>query len=212
MARWWSDKQSDSFRGRYPLVLDESILCELAGGRTKIPRNKIAAGVALYGYDFAYGKEPDDLSGEVPPGYKVMRYKDILAQFPDASTAVHGNIKVAGSTPRPPFIAAPGTYPFAHNIYFETPDTAVTKLNFLKDVGAQGVIIWELSNDVWEEGKSVIKALYKNSGNLVTRPPLIGSTAGAKAPGTALYRESGLTASRSERHAPSRTPERPRPV
>lgn len=142
------------------------------GAGQKIPRSKIAAGVPIYGYDFAYGKDRDAQSGEVPPGYKVMQYKDILAQFPNASTAANGNIKVPGSTPRPPFISAPGNYPFAHNLYFETPETAVTKLNFLKNVGAQGVIIWELSNDVWEEGKIIIKALYKNSGNPAVKPPI----------------------------------------
>ncbi len=135
------------------------------GTGQKFPRNKIAAGVPIYGYDFAYGKEPDDLSGQIAPGYKVIRYKDIISQFSDADTAANGNIKVSGETPRPPFVSAPGRYPYAHNIYFETPRTAVTKLNFLKNVGAQGVIIWELSNDVWQEGKSIIQVLYKNSGN-----------------------------------------------
>lgn len=142
------------------------------GAGQKLPRNKIAAGVPIYGYDFAYSKEPDDLSGQIPPGYKVIRYKDILAQFPNAHTATDASIKVSGSTPRPSFISDPGNYPYAHNIYFETPDTAVAKLDFLKDVGAQGVIIWELSNEVWEEGKSIIKALYKNSGNLAIKLPI----------------------------------------
>ncbi len=145
------------------------------GSGQQLPRNKIAAGVPIYGYDFAYGKEPDDLSGQIPPGYKVVRYKDILRQFPDAHTAANANIKVAGSIPRPPFVSASGSYPYAHNIYFETPEAAVTKLNFLKNVGAQGVIIWELSNDVWEQGKSIIKALYQNSGNEI-KPPLDPST------------------------------------
>ena len=135
------------------------------GKGQNFPRNKIAAGVPIYGYDFAYDKEPDDLSGQIAPGYKNIRYKDILSQFPDAPTAANANIKVPGNTPRPPFVSAPGTYPYAHNIYFETPKTATDKLKFLKSIGAQGVIIWELSNDVWEEGKSIIKALYKNSGN-----------------------------------------------
>ncbi len=142
------------------------------GAGQKIPRNKIAAGVPIYGYDFAYGKDPDDLSGQIPPGYKVIRYKDILAQFPDAHTVPNANIKVSGTTSSPPFISPSGDYPYAHNIYYETPETAVTKLNFLKDVGAQGVIIWELSNDVWEEGKSIIKALYRNSGNPAIKPPI----------------------------------------
>ncbi|MEU1693009.1 glycoside hydrolase family 18 protein [Streptomyces hirsutus] len=145
-----------------------------------VDRGKIAAGVPIYGYDFAAAKEPDDLTGEVPPGYKVLRYKEILDEFPDAFEAEDANIKVDGSTPRPELTEPlpPGEYPYAHNIYFETPDTAVSKLKFLKGVGAKGVIIWELSNDVWEDGKSIIKALYLASGNEVpesspiTDPPI----------------------------------------
>jgi GH18 family chitinase len=147
------------------------------GKGQNLKRNKIAAGVPIYGYDFAYGKVADDLSGQLPPGYKTIRYKDIFTQFPDAHTAENANIKVAGTVPTPPFISAPGVYRYAHNIYFETPKTATEKLNFLKRVGAQGVIIWELSNDVWEGGKSVIQALYQNSGNPETRlalPPSNG--------------------------------------
>jgi GH18 family chitinase len=135
------------------------------GTGQNLKRNKIAAGVPIYGYDFAYGKEPDDLSGQVAPGYKTIRYKDLLSQFSDAPTAANGNIKVPGNTPRPPFVSVAGTYPYAHNIYFETPKTGVDKLNFLKSVGVQGVIIWELTNDVWEGGESLVKALYQNSGN-----------------------------------------------
>jgi GH18 family chitinase len=144
------------------------------GEGQKIPRRKIAAGVPIYGYDFAAGKDPDDLSGQVPPGYKVIRYKDILAQFPEAYKLGYGNIQVPGSTPTPPFILPSGTYPFKHNIYFESPDMAVAKLKFLKEIGAQGVIIWELSNDVWDEGKSIIRRLYENSGNPAVRPPING--------------------------------------
>ncbi len=141
------------------------------GGGQEVPRNKIAGGVPLYGYDFAYEKEPNQ-DGIIPPGYKFMAYKDILDQFPGADTSPNGNIKISGSTPRPPFINADGDYQFANNIYFETPETAVAKLNFLKSVGTQGVIIWELSQDVWEDARSIIKALYQNSGNSLTRPPL----------------------------------------
>ncbi|MEQ9233660.1 glycosyl hydrolase family 18 protein [Coleofasciculus sp. E2-BRE-01] len=136
------------------------------GEGQKLPRNKLAAGVPIYGYDFAYAKDPDALSGQVPPGYKSIRYKDLLSQFPDAHNAANAKIQVPGSTPRPNFRSnQPGSYPYQHNIYFETPATAVEKLNFLKSVGAQGIIIWELSNEVWQEGKSIVKALYQNSGN-----------------------------------------------
>ncbi|WP_030542877.1 glycoside hydrolase family 18 protein [Streptomyces albus] len=152
------------------------------GAGQKVARDKIAAGVPVYGYDFSAAKDPDDLTGEVPPGYKVLRHKDLMAEFPDAHRAENGNIKVRGSTPRPTLTEPlpPGDYPYAHNIYFETPGTAVTKLQFLRNVGAQGVIIWELSNDVWEDGKSVIKALYRASGHPepepVTQPPTVTGT------------------------------------
>ena len=142
------------------------------GEGQKIARNKLVAGVPLYGYDFCFKKDPDPESGQVPPGYKVIRYKDLFQQFAHANTAANANIKVAGNTPRPPFVSAPGTYPYAHNIYFETPNTAVAKLDFLRQIGAQGVIIWELSNEIWEEGKSIVQALYEHSGNPAKRTPL----------------------------------------
>jgi spore germination protein YaaH len=105
----------------------------------------LAAGVPLYGYDFAYKKDKDPESGQTPPGYKVLRYKELVQQFPGASTAANANIKVSGNTPRPDFVSASGSYPYAHNLYLETPDTAVAKLNFLKKLGMQGVILWEMN-------------------------------------------------------------------
>jgi len=142
------------------------------GPGQKVARNKLTAGVPLYGYDFAYKKDKDPQSGQTPPGYKVLRYKELVQQFPRASTAANANIKVSGNTPRPDFVSASGSYPYTHNIYLETPDTAVTKLNFLKKLGMQGVILWEMSNEVWDDGKSIVKALYKASGNPATRPAL----------------------------------------
>jgi GH18 family chitinase len=138
----------------------------------KVARNKLVAGVPLYGYDFAYKKDPDPESGQTPPGYKVLRYKELVQQFSGASTAANANIKVSGNTPRPSFVSSSGTYPYAHNIYLETPDTAVAKLKFLNQLGLQGVIIWEMSNEVWDDGKSIVKALYQASGNPATRPAL----------------------------------------
>jgi hypothetical protein len=95
-----------------------------------------------------------------------------VQQFPGASAAANANIKIPGNTPRPSFVSAPGTYPYAHNIYSETPDTAVAKLKFLEMLGLGGVIIWEMSNEVWDDGVSIVKALYNASGNPATRPAL----------------------------------------
>jgi hypothetical protein len=136
----------------------------------KVACNKLVAGVPLYGYDFAYKKDPDPESGQTPPGYKVLRYKELVQQFPGPNTAANANIKVSGNTARPSFVSAPGTYPYAHNIYLETPASAVAKLKFLNQLGLQGVIIWEMSNEVWDDGKSIVKALYQASGNPATRP------------------------------------------
>lgn len=135
------------------------------GRGQQVPRNKLVLGVPLYGYDFAYGKGPDDQSGLTPPGYAAVRYKDIVRQFPEAHLEPTANIKVPGSTPRPPFIAAPGAYPYAHNIYYETPKSAVEKLEFAKQRGAQGVLVWERSDDAREGKKSIVTALHENSGD-----------------------------------------------
>jgi hypothetical protein len=135
------------------------------------------AGVPIYGYDFAYAKDKDPESGQIAPGYRTLEYKDIVSQFSGAANAQNANIQVSGSTPRPSFDTAPGNYPYAHNIYFETPATAVTKLNLLKSLGMQGVIIWELTTDDWNGGTSIIKALYAASGNPPTRPPISGPPA-----------------------------------
>ena len=93
------------------------------GPGQKVARNKLVAGVPLYGYDFAYKKDPDPESGQTPPGYKVLRYKELVQQFPQASTVANANIEVSGNTPRPSFVSASGSYQYAHNIYLETPDS-----------------------------------------------------------------------------------------
>jgi GH18 family chitinase len=161
------------------------------GAGQSMPRNKLMAGVPAYGYDFAYAKRPDPQSGQIAPGYMTIEYKDILSQFPGAATAANGNIQIAGNTPRPSFDSAPGSYPYAHNVYFETPATALSKLNLLKSLGIQGIIIWELTTDVCDgpgtvhaqsaDSGSIIQALYSNSGNPATRPP-VGGTGGTGGP------------------------------
>src|SRR4029077_6903449 len=145
------------------------------GPGQKVARNKLAAGVPIYGYDFAYKKDKDPESGQTPPRDKVLRYKELVQQFPGASTAANANIKVSGNKPRRVCVSASDSYPYDHSVYFEAPDTAVAKLDFLKKLGMQGVILWEMSNEVWDDGKSIVKALYKASGNAATSPGLTAS-------------------------------------
>ena len=137
-------------------------------GRGKgLPIGKICIGVATYGYDFAYKKDPDKKTGQVAPGYRTMPYKDILALDPAANAKEPPQLHIAGSTPTPDFVAEKESdvYPYEHNIFYETPSTAVAKANFARTIGAKGIIVWEVHNDVWEDGRSIIKALYQYSGN-----------------------------------------------
>lgn len=128
-------------------------------------RQKILLGVATYGYDFAFSKVADDLSGEIPPGYKTLRYQDIMVTFPQESIdSNNGNIKVHGSTPHPSFTGISGNYPYEHNIYYETPRTAAEKMEFAKMAGCGGVIIWELTNDTTGP-RSIIESISRKTGN-----------------------------------------------
>ena len=135
------------------------------GRGASIPRDKILLGVPIYGYDFSYAKDVDAQSGQVPPGFKVIRYKDIVAQFPDAAYAPDANIKRTGSVARPTFSTAPGAYGFEHNIYYETPKSAIEKMDFIKNVGGQGIIIWELTNDAVGTN-SIVRSLSMVQGGL----------------------------------------------
>jgi GH18 family chitinase len=135
-------------------------------------RTKLAVGVPIYGYDFSYEKDKDPLSGEKPPGYKIVRYFEIVRDFNGAATKNPPNIKVNGKTPRPPFRKnEDGMYPYKHNIWFETPETAVAKMKWANRLGIGNIIVWESSNDTWDN-TSILKALYKASGNKPKNKPV----------------------------------------
>ncbi|WP_330331661.1 hypothetical protein OHS33_19285 [Streptomyces sp. NBC_00536] len=77
------------------------------------------------------------LARQKPPGYKVERWWEIVEAY-GPSRALNGkpNIKDIGETPRPPFRKGQsGTYAYKNNVWFETPATATTKLNFAQIVG-----------------------------------------------------------------------------
>ncbi|MFF2962412.1 glycoside hydrolase family 18 protein [Streptomyces sp. NPDC057963] len=139
------------------------------------PRAKFGVGVPVYGYDFSYAKDKDPKTGDVPPGYKVLRWSEILKDFPEAASKNPPNIKVDGATARPKFVHESGEYPYKHNIWYETPATATEKVKFARELGLVTIIAWEASNDVRDKN-SILKAVYAASGN----PPK--DKTGAKSP------------------------------
>ena len=134
------------------------------GPGMKIPRDKIVLGIPIYGYDFSHSKDTDDLTDEIPPGFKTIRYKDIIKKFPHAADNIHGNIQIKGKTPHPKFTNKSGFYNYKNNIYFDTPRIAIKKQNFAKNMGLQGIMVWELTKDT-KDKNSILNSLYKNSGN-----------------------------------------------
>ncbi|OED34940.1 hypothetical protein AB832_06650 [Flavobacteriaceae bacterium (ex Bugula neritina AB1)] len=102
-------------------------------GGFDIERNKLCIGAPFYGYDFST-KKPNGGNG-----YEFERYADIVAKYPDAPTsydpqspgAFNGNINQNGE-----------------NIYYETPKRIREKMKFVYDYGHQGIIIWELTQDL----------------------------------------------------------------
>lgn len=115
-------------------------------GGFDIERNKICIGAPFYGYDFSTRK-PNGGNG-----YEFEKYADIVAKYPDAPTsydvkspgAFNGNIVEAGE-----------------NIFYETPKRAKAKVDFIYDYGQQGIIIWELTNDLHSDNEnSLLKSIH----------------------------------------------------
>ena len=127
------------------------------GRGQSIPRDKVALGVPAYGYDFAAAEPVRNKS------YRTIPYKDIVEKFPGEERG-SGNIKRGGETKRPSFVKQPGPYSYEHNIYFETPEAAVAKLEFPRRVGCQGVIVWDVTQDVLGDDRSILRALARSAG------------------------------------------------
>ncbi|MGG8495748.1 glycosyl hydrolase family 18 protein [Tenacibaculum sp. TC6] len=116
-----------------------------------IKKAKLVIGVPMYGYDFSE-KKPNGGNG-----VKFTPYKDIIAEFPNAATSydakdpnqLNGHIGLNGK-----------------NIYYETPKRAGEKIKYTKNFGHQGVIIWELTQDVdYNSSSSILKAINEAAGN-----------------------------------------------
>lgn len=119
-------------------------------GGFSVPKNKLVLGVPMYGYDFSE-KKP------IGNGYTYVPYKDIVAAFPDAPTSYDpqdsrmllGNVAKDG-----------------RNIYFNTPKLAGKKLEYSNDYGHQGLIVWELTQDIpYHSEGSIMRAINDAAGN-----------------------------------------------
>ena len=119
-------------------------------GGFSVPKSKLVIGVPMYGYDFSQRKP-------VGNGYAYVPYKDIVAEFPNAPTSYDpldsrmllGNVAANGK-----------------NIYFNTPKLAGEKLVYSRNYGHQGLIIWELTQDIpYGSDGSIMKAINEAAGN-----------------------------------------------
>lgn len=129
-------------------------------GGFAVPKAKLCAGVPIYGYDFS---EEKPAPGN---GYKFTPYRHIVQEFPNAATSfdpldphgLGGHIGLNGK-----------------NIYYNTPKGAAEKVKYSQQYGHQGVIIWELTQDVdYNSSSSILKALNEAviPVNPTNKPPL----------------------------------------
>ncbi len=125
-------------------------------GGFDIERNKLCIGAPFYGYDFSTHK-PNGGNG-----YEFEKYADIVAKYPNAPTSYDSN--------------TPGQFngninENGENIFYETPLRAKAKVDFIYDYGQQGIIMWELTNDLPSDNEnSLLKSIHdqkqKRSGTL----------------------------------------------
>jgi GH18 family chitinase len=118
-------------------------------GGFSVPRSKLCIGSAFYGYDFSTPKPAGN-------GYSTLSYKDIVQQFPTAPTSYDllDPINKSG------FIGLNGK-----SIFYETPLSIKNKFNYVDSYGHQGIIIWELTNDLHPNNpNSLLSALSSQTG------------------------------------------------
>ncbi len=131
-------------------------------GGFNVPKAKLCAGVPAYGYDFSQ-KKPDGGNG-----YLGVPYKNIVRDYPNAATSydpldphnMGGHIGFDG-----------------RNIYYNTPKGAADKITYMDNYGHQGVIVWEVSQDVpFTSPHSILKAL-NDAITTGPKPPVVAITA-----------------------------------
>lgn len=92
-------------------------------------------------------------------GYVAVPYRNIVAQYPNAATSYDPQDQhhLGGKV---------------NQIYYNTPSAGAAKIKYTKDYGHQGVIIWELTQDVpYNSASSILKAINDEAGNNIGTPP-----------------------------------------
>lgn len=118
-------------------------------GGFSVPRSKLCIGSPFYGYDFS---TPKPGGGN---GFITLPYKDIVAQYPNAPTS-YDPLNTANFSG---YINTNGK-----SIYYETPQSIKNKFDYVDDYGHQGIIIWELTNDLHpSDPNSLLNALHEQS-------------------------------------------------
>ena len=119
------------------------------GGFT-VPRAKLCIGSAFYGYDFSTPK-PNGANG-----YVTLSYQDIVTQYPNAPTSYD----LLDPTNYSGYIGINGK-----KIYYETPVSIKNKYKYVDNYGHQGIIMWELTNDLNpSDPNSLLNSLSTQSG------------------------------------------------
>jgi len=120
-------------------------------GGFNVPKAKLTFGVPVYGYDFSERK-PNGGNG-----YKFVPYRKIIEEYPNAATSYDPK----DSRSLNGYIGSDGK-----KLYFDTPKQAGAKLNYSKNNGHQGLIVWELTQDVnYNSPSSILKAINAAAGN-----------------------------------------------
>jgi len=123
-------------------------------GGFNVPKSKLVFGVPFYGYDFS---TPKPNNGN---GFVTMKWNEIVAAYPNAATSFD-----------PLDTTILNGYIGANNkkIYYDTPKSAAAKINYSRNFGHQGVILWELTGDTpYNSGTSILKAINDAAGNSIT--------------------------------------------
>jgi chitinase len=97
-----------------------------------LPKEKLVAGVPFYGYLF-----PSPTHAE---GAESVAYRDILTRFPNTDAHLKDNIDL---------------------LYYNGMETIQRKAQYCMDNGLGGIMIWEVTQDTNDTGKSLLNVIAK---------------------------------------------------